>query len=311
MKIKRTLFIFIALIFAVCVSCAFLAGCADNETNKDDVSNVDDNVSDTDFDYTLVTGDEIFNEGVTLEEIYDYLYNFTKSSTVEYTAEFSSNNYHEIDKIKYQSNNVEYFNYGYSEKYSDDILYKDVFEEIAFIQNDCIYQYNYNFAVEQTQEKYIKELTKNFLQYDINKADIAAEIAIGYLLEENGKIVVAIEDILGDDKQKYNVSSYIYLKGNLLEFGYLLEGKAGSEYEGYKEQFDYKAYGINSTEIEIPDVDLSTATWSDTVEYNGITYRKDTDSDGNEYYYVDYYNSSSSAEPETTINTLPVKPREN
>ena len=72
-----------------------------------------------------------------------------------------------------------------------------------------------------------------------------------------------------------------------------------------------KIYSVNSTEIEIPDVDLSAATWSDRVEYNGITYRKDTDSDGNEYYYVDYYNSSSSAEPETTINTLPVKPREN
>lgn len=70
-----------------------------------------------------------------------------------------------------------------------------------------------------------------------------------------------------------------------------------------------KIYSVNSTEIEIPDVDLSAATWSDRVEYNGITYRKDTDSDGNEYYYVNY--DPESAEPETSINTLPVKPREN
>ena len=119
-----------------------------------------------------------------------------------------------------------------------------------------------------------------------------------------------VSDVKYLNQEKYKISTYLNLKGSLLELGYTVEGKPGTGSEGMiLVKADFKVYGINSTEIEIPDVDLSAATWSDTVEYNGITYRKDTDSDGNEYYYV--ASNPESAEPETTINTLPVKSKEN
>lgn len=309
MKLKRTLFTFIALIFAVCVSCAFLAGCADNETNKDDVSNVDDNVSDTDFDYTLVTGDEIFNEGITLEELKEYFADVTSVSM--------------YSTIKGMDVPDDY--YSYSVYNDNEYICYEAGKELnwtitsaSFLLND--YRYDWYYAGYSDREDTVLKIEKSFAIYD-SYMSIEAEDILFFLseyllmqgnsgLELNDKYCDIDEDYL--NQEKYIISTYLNLKGNLLELGYTVEGKPGTESEGMiLVKADSKVYGINSTEIEIPDVDLSAATWSDRVEYNGIRYCKDTDSDGNEYYYVDYYNSSSSAEPETTINTLPVKPREN
>ena len=317
MKLKIKFFIFIALIFAVCVSCAFLAGCADNETNKDDVSDVDDNVSDTDFDYSLVTGDEIFNEGVTLEELKEYFADVTSVSM--YATQKGMD-----------VSDVSHFYYFNDDEYS---VYESVKEpegeeavEItnwtlngaSFILND--YRYDWYYAGYSDREDTVLKIEKSFAIYD-SYMSIEAEDILFFLseyllmqgnsgLELNDKYIDIDEDYF--NQEKYIISTYLNLKGRLLELGYTVEGKPGTESEGMiLVKADFKVYGINSTEIEIPDVDLSAATWSDRVEYNGILYKKAADSDGNEYYYVDYYNSSSSAEPETTINTLPVKPREN
>lgn len=307
MKLKRTLFIFIALIFAVCVSCAFLAGCADNETNKDDVSDVDDNVSDTDFDYTLVTGDEIFNEGVTLEELKEYFADMTSVSLYGTTKGMDVSDDH---YSYFVLNDDEYICYEAGKELNWTIT------SASFILNN--YRYDWYYAGYSDREDTVLKIEKSFAIYNSYMSTVAEDILFvlsEYLLmqgnsglELNDEYIDIDEDYL--NQEKYIISTYLNLKGRLLELGYTVEGKPGTESEGMilvKE--DVKVYGINSTEIEILDVDLSAATWSDTVEYNGITYRKNTDSDGNEYYSV--ASNPESAEPETTINTLPVKPREN
>ena len=307
MKLKRTLFIFIALIFAVCVSCAFLAGCADNETNKDDVSDVDDNVSDTDFDYTLVTGDEIFNEGVTLEELKEYFADMTSVSLYGTTKGMDVSDDH---YSYFVLNDDEYICYEAGKELNWTIT------SASFILNN--YRYDWYYAGYSDREDTVLKIEKSFAIYNSYMSTVAEDILFvlsEYLLmqgnsglELNDEYIDIDEDYL--NQEKYIISTYLNLKGSLLELGYTVEGKPGTESEGMilvKE--DVKVYGINSTEIEILDVDLSAATWSDTVEYNGITYRKNTDSDGNEYYSV--ASNPESAEPETTINTLPVKPREN
>ena len=306
MKLKRTFFIFIALIFAVCVPCAFLAGCADNETNKDDVSNVDDNVSDTDFDYSLVTGDEIFNEGVTLEELKEYFADMTSVSLYGTTKGMDVSDDH---YSYFVLNDDEYICYEAGKELNWTIT------SASFILNNYRYDWYYaGYAGEDT----VLKIEKSFAIYNSYMSTVAEDILFvlsEYLLmqgnsglELNDEYIDIDEDYL--NQEKYIISTYLNLKGRLLELGYTVEGKPGTESEGMilvKE--DVKVYGINSTEIEILDVDLSAATWSDTVEYNGITYRKNTDSDGNEYYSV--ASNPESAEPETTINTLPVKARGN
>ena len=298
MKIKRTLFIFIASIFAVCVSCAFLAGCADNETNKDDVSNVDDNVSDTDFDYSLVTGDEIFCKGRLLGDIISDIRN-SRSLTLEIQVkgiDIGGNPFNTLLILKVDEHNrfYAYDLYDFHDDYYLNKEYRFLTDEFNYI----LYDYDDN------NEK-AKGVAKDLSHYNTSKYnnEIVIEYAVSYienyLNEKDNQIIVSDNYDLGNKYQ----NDYVNLQGNLIEFGFTDEEE--------KTDVVIKIYSVNSTEIEIPDVDLSAATWSDKVEYNGILYKKAADSDGNEYYYVDYYNSSSSAEPETTINTLPVKPREN
>ena len=106
-------------------------------------------------------------------------------------------------------------------------------------------------------------------------------------------------------------SSYVRLKGSVLEYGYTLVGKEGAWSEGESMQHDIKIYGVNATVIDTSKIqsELVNAEWADYESYNGYHYTKAVDKDGNEYYYIDGSNNSE-AEPEKTINTLPVKPRE-
>ena len=302
MKRKRTLLMFVALLFAVCVSCAFLAGCADNE-NKDDGSDVGDNVSDigsdTDFDYSLVTGDKIFNEGLTLDELKEYFAEATGCSMYGSLNLSGSDAYY-----NYIFNGDGYIMYEAGEELNWSIM------DASFKVKDYRYDLGYtSYAGEDPV--LIKE--KSLAAYDNNSYReqvifLLSMTANGFTegnsgLEINDEYIDIDEDYFNEEK--YTISKYLNLKGSLLECGFIVEGKPGTEAEGYQGKHDWKIYGINSTEIVIPDVDLSDATWSDRVEYNGITYKKAADSDGNEYYYVSY--NPGSAEPEKTINTLPVK----
>ena len=307
MKHKRTLLMFVALLFAVCVSCAFLAGCTDNE-NKDDGSDVGDNVSDigsdTDFDYSLVTGDKIFNEGLTLDELKEY---FAEATGCSMSLYGSSNVSGSDAYYNYVFNGDEYIMYEAGEELNWSIMMA------SFKVKD--YRYNWYYAGNAGEDPVlIKE--KSLAAYDNNSYReqvifLLSNTAENLFTEGNSGLEIAdeyIDNAIDEDylnEEKYTISKYLNLKGSLLECGFIVEGKPGTGAEGYQEKYDVKIYGINSTEIVIPDVDLSDATWSDRVEYNGITYKKAADSDGNEYYYVSY--NPGSAEPEKTINTLPVK----
>ena len=307
MKRKRTLLMFVALLFAACVTCAFLAGCTDNE-NKDDGSDVGDNVSDigsdTDFDYSLVTGDKIFNEGLTLDELKEY---FAEATGCSMSLYGSSNVSGSDAYYNYVFNGDEYIMYEAGEELNWSIMMA------SFKVKD--YRYNWYYAGNAGEDPVlIKE--KSLAAYDNNSYReqvifLLSNTAENLFTEGNSGLEIAdeyIDNAIDEDylnEEKYTISKYLNLKGSLLECGFIVEGKPGTEAEGYQGKDDWKIYGINSTKIEIPDVDLSDATWSDRVEYNGITYKKAADSDGNEYYYVSY--NPGSAEPEKTINTLPVK----
>ncbi len=303
MKRKRTLLMFVALLFAVCVPCAFLAGCADNETNKDDGSDVGNNVSDTgsdtDFDYSLVTGDKIFNEGLTLDELKEYFAEATGFSMYGSSNVSGSDAYY-----NYVFNGDEYIMYEAGEELNWSIMMA------SFKVKD--YRYDLYYTGYGDEDPVLKK-EKSLAAYG-NSSGIGAKFILSVIsenvftegnsgLEINDEYIDIDEDYFNEEK--YTISKYLNLKGSLLECGFIVEGKPGTEAEGYQGKDDWKIYGINSTKIEIPDVDLSDATWSDRVEYNGITYKKAADSDGNEYYYVSY--NPGSAEPEKTINTLPVK----
>ena len=129
------------------------------------------------------------------------------------------------------------------------------------------------------------------------------------LTDGEGGLEVDEEEIASVDCQV--TSSYVRLKGSVLEFGWSEEGKPGTAREGESRQWDIKIYGVNATVIDTGKIqsELADAEWDDEVWYNGYHYTKAVDKDGNEYYYIESSNNSE-AEPEKTINTLPVKPRE-
>ena len=100
---------------------------------------------------------------------------------------------------------------------------------------------------------------------------------------------------------------YVRLNGSSIEIGW--EGEHSDEYGSYRYSCKYSWSGVNA-EVEIPaDARAleAQAEWASYVTYNGVEYKKETDADGKEYYYVSY--AEEGAVIEKTINTLPVKER--
>ena len=77
MKFKRFLSLFFVVLLAVCIPCAFLAGCNGNSGDDGTDGNTSNNDSNGDKTYT---GDAIFTEGMTLAQLRaatENIYNFT------------------------------------------------------------------------------------------------------------------------------------------------------------------------------------------------------------------------------------------
>lgn len=295
MKLKRFLCLFFVVLLAVSIPCAFLAGCNGNsgDDGTDDTSNGD----------KTGTGDEIFTEGMTLAQLRaatENIDNFTMEGQSEY-KDLEGYIYNDNDIL--MINEKTYYQYGESEKAGE---MSGIYEYIHFTQGECRYNFDYNYG-NNVSEKLLKKslLTNIDLDKDLDKSYLWEFIEIYFTDGETG-LKVNEDEITYSNFQV--TSSYVRLKGSVLEFGWSIEGKSGTRAEGETEQYDIKIYGINATVIDTSKVELADAEWADYVYYNGYSYRKAVDKDGNEYYYTNSYNSE--AEAEKTINTLPVKPRE-
>ena len=292
MKFKRFLSLFFVVLLAVCIPCAFLAGCNGNSGDDGTDGNTSNNGSNSDKTYT---GDAIFTEGMTLAQLRAATENID-NFTMEFRASFD--NYKESGCLKVDGNDL----YQLEEYISDGI----VWEDYRFSQDG----YRYEVSTKSDINGKVIEIRsdKSLLTYGdpYKKIFLWGGIDIELITDGEAGLEINEEDIASED---YQVTSYVRLKGSVLEYGWTAVGKAGTSYEGETEQYDIKIYGVNATVIDTGKIqsELADAEWNDEVWYNGYHYMKDVDKDGNEYYYV-YSGGGNGAEE--TINTLPVKPRE-
>ena len=119
------------------------------------------------------------------------------------------------------------------------------------------------------------------------------------LMEEDGKIVPN-PDVSPVDGAVVSVR----LEGDRLVFALSYEKN-----DNEKATIEYVWSKVNTTAVVIPEEmkDFAAdADWADTVSYNGVSYQKAKDEYG-EYYRV--ASVQDGADPEETINGLPVKDR--
>ena len=118
--------------------------------------------------------------------------------------------------------------------------------------------------------------------------------------DEAGNIVVNPEEVYG----YVEGSGYVKLAGSSIEWGYETVDEEGVTI-GTKIVFS----GVNTTTASVPgnikalEKDIEWAEW---VSYNDVNYTKAEDENGDEYYYVSS-TEDPNADPEETINTLPVR----
>lgn len=305
MKFKRFLSLFFIVLLAVCIPCAFLAGCNGNSGDDGTDGNTSDNGSNGDKTYT---GDAIFTEGMTLAQLRaatENIYNFT----VEYQfggTESEANSYYN-GKTVFKFDDYDYYEYEDClsiENGVDDYSY--VYEGFSFCQDGYYYDYDYDYRYGSEEEKSIEKSLLTNVDVDSYKISLWEHIEYFFTDGEAG-LEINEDEIAYEDYQV--TSSYVRLKGSVLEYGYTLVGKEGTWSEGESMQDDFKIYGVNATVVDTGKIqsELADAEWDDEVWYNGYHYMKDVDKDGNEYYYV--YSGGGNG-VEETINTLPVKPRE-
>lgn len=296
MKFKRFLSLFFVVLLAVCIPCAFLAGC--NGNSGDDGTDGNTSNNDSNGDKTG-SGDEIFTEGMTLAQLRaatENIDNFTYE--ILYEIKY-------LDESKvYKGKTISKFD-G-SDSYQVGEEEDEVFETFEFSQGSYSYYATISYGTDGNAN--VESIKKSLLANvnNIGVIDLWNDLIESSFIDGEAGLEINEEDIASED---YQVTSYVRLKGSVLEYGYMFVGKEGTSSEGETEQYDAKIYGVNATVVDTSKIqsELADAEWDDEVWYNGYHYMKDVDKDGNEYYYV-YSGGGNGAEE--TINTLPVKPRE-
>ena len=298
MKFKRFLSLFFVVLLAVCIPCAFLAGCNGNSGDDGTDGNTSDNGSNSD---KTGSGDEIFTEGMTLAQLRaatENIDNFTYE--ILYEIKY-------LDESKvYKGKTISKFD-G-SDSYQVGEEEDEVFETFEFSQGSYSYYATISYGTDGNAN--VESIKKSLLANvnNIGVIDLWNDLIESSFIDGEAGLEINEEEIASKD---YQVTSYVRLKGSVLEYGYMFVGKEGTSREGETEQYDIKIYGVNATVVDTSKIqsELADAEWDDEVWYNGYHYVKDVDKDGNEYYYIES-SDNSEAEPEKTINTLPVKPRE-
>lgn len=250
-------------------------------------------------------GDAIFTEDATLAELTEKINaaeSFVLSSKLT-VADSKNGTY--VSKWEYRLDGEACY---FAQQYD---IHPD-YNEYSYIYS--VGDYDYFASVEEGGSI---RMTKSLSKYGAIKALVAEEFErckktymLDYLKEVDGKIVLNEDTVRMENGDYVEGSGYVKLKGDSLEYGYKLieEYIDGTiEYDCVKTLSLVNAYSFEVTP-ELKEAE-KTATWAEYVSYNGVNYCKAVgETTGEEYYYVD--SADDGAVAETTINTLPVKPRQ-
>ncbi len=169
----------------------------------------------------------------------------------------------------------------------------------ASVYEDAPIQIEKSLSMYGELDEYASDVLETFKKYYV----------LDCLKEVDGKIVFNEKAALVDSDDYVEGSGYVRFKGNTMEYGWQLSVNEDGETTTYNYSMTVSLVNAYSFEItpELKEAE-KTATWAEYVSYNGVDYRKAVDeTTGEEYYYVAY--APDGAVAESTINTLPVKPR--
>ena len=283
---KKKLCVWLALICCVAVFAVAFAACNDNGGKGGNGG-----------DATGGAGDVIFTEDASLEDIIAALEN-AESFTAEMKISSSTVHGEETsstvrDYIATVSRNAVYQSIT---RKSEDGIFRD--DSVLFVENGEVYFIAWsNQIYDETPDDYVMAVTQQQKNLLSNTDPFGRELiyTISLLLtEEDGKIVPDFDSPLDG-------TVYVRLEGNRIVIGMSYEN------DNEKETVEYVWSKVNTTDVVIPEEmkDLAAdADWADTVSYNGVNYQKAKDEYG-EYYRV--VSVEEGADPEETINTLPVR----
>ena len=250
-------------------------------------------------------GDAIFTEGVTLAELTEKInaaesFVWSQSSKCYDENGLHTDGWHSAG-YKFDGKTVCFWfedssaPYGAVYFYSSDGYYYE-----ASVYEDAPIRIEKSLSMYGELDEYASETLETFKKYYV----------LDCLKEVDGKIVFNEKSVLVDSDDYVEGSGYVRFKGNTMEYGWQLSVNEDGETTTYNYAMTVSLVNAYSFEItpELKEAE-KTATWAEYVSYNGVGYRKAVDeTTGEEYYYVSSY--STGATPETTINTLPVKPRQ-
>ena len=286
MKIGKLFMLAIALVLAVALVAAVLTACEpDGKKGEDSTGG----------------GDAIFTESVTLAELTEkinaaesFVWSAVETCTDSDGTSYTSRWEHRVDgkavHVWEQFKDMPKFNwYVYSSGTHD-------------------YEASITEGVSTNIEKSLSRYggTKNLaveLLYSFKE-----QYLLNWLTEVDGKIVFNEKNLVNGEDYVEG-SGYVRFNGDILEYG--LQFLVKDDGETTVREYAMTVSLVNAYSFEItPELKEAekNATWAEYVSYNGVDYRKAVDeTTGEEYYYVD--SAYDGAVAESTINTLPVKPR--
>ena len=285
---RKKLFLVLAVVCIAAVFAGVFAGC-NNGDGKDG---------------GVAAGDKIFTEGATLQGIFTALENAESVSFVyDYTVRFF-NDPEEIEAQATYRQIAEYTQTMMHESLDNTTVYADgttdgyFGDSYAFAEGDMVYMIS---SYRPSGEEAEIDGTKCMSKYsEFSAAEYSANLveAIEYMLtEKDGKVVFNEAEA----PEGYVAGSgYVVLEGSVLRIGYKEESETSAQ------EFEYRISGINATTVTVPAeiaAEKANASWQETVHYNGVTYEKREDANG------EYYVAEVGAVPEETINGLPVRER--
>lgn len=262
------------------------------------------------------TGDNIFTENATYDEILSAM---EKANSLTYTQEYQTIETSSTGEQNSFCGTYQYkaaVNACYVEGAVTVVMNGSVEPEESYSWKEYYYRSNgvdYSIGIDNDESGTTKDAQKDLEQLDPSMYadmmnDIGAKMfAIYITTDAEGNLVVDTADM----ENYIDGTAYVKFNGSSIEIGY---SQVDSN-ENSADRTNYKIIwsGVNSTTVDISD-DVkaleASAEWSKYVDYNGVSYQKDTDADGNEYYYVINISEPGSV-PEKTINTLPVKEQNN
>ena len=249
-------------------------------------------------------GDRIFTEDASLDDIITALKNAESLTFVyDYTVRFF-NDPEEIEEQSTYRQIAEYTQTMMHESLDNTTVYADgttdgyFGDSYAFAEGDMVYMIS---SYRPSGEEAEIDGTKCMSKYsEFSAAEYSANFveAIEYMLtEKDGKVVFNEAEA----PEGYVAGSgYVVLEGSVLRIGYKEESETSAQ------EFEYRISGINATTVTVPAeiaAEKANASWQETVHYNGVTYEKREDANG------EYYVAEVGAVPEETINGLPVRER--